>query len=88
MKNTAEFAKRQGRKAPKSVLQHYCYPVYGFLAANIVTIARSDTYAELDTVMYDGNNVRLIRAQIRDIQAQLNNGNPNPPGNGRIENNF
>lgn len=24
MKNTAEFAKRQGRKAPKSVLQHYC----------------------------------------------------------------
>lgn len=38
MKNTAEFAKRQGRKAPKSVLQHYCYPVYGFLAANIVTI--------------------------------------------------
>lgn len=51
-------------------------------------IARSDTYAELDTVMYDGNNVRLTRAQIRDIQAQLNNGNPNPPANGRIENNF
>ena len=24
MKKTAEFAKRQGRKAPKSVLQHYC----------------------------------------------------------------
>lgn len=51
-------------------------------------IARSDTYAELDTVMYDGNNVRLTQAQIRDIQAQLNNGNPNPPANGRIENNF
>ena len=24
MKNTAEFAKRQGRKAPKSVLDIYC----------------------------------------------------------------
>lgn len=51
-------------------------------------IARSDTYAELDTIMYDGNNVRLTKAQILDIQAQLNNGNPNPPANGRIENNF
>ena len=51
-------------------------------------IARSDTYAELDTVMYDGNNVRLTREQILEIQAQLNNGNPNPPANGRIENNF
>ena len=34
------------------------------------------------------NNVRLSQAQIREIQAQLNNGNPNPPANGRIENNF
>lgn len=51
-------------------------------------IARSDTYAELDTVMYDRNNVRLTKEQIRNIQAQLNNGNPNPPENGRIENNF
>lgn len=51
-------------------------------------IARSDTYAELDTIMYDGNNNRLTKAQILQIQAQLNNGNPNPPANGRIENNF
>ena len=51
-------------------------------------IARSDTYAELDTVMYDGNNNRLTQAQILQIQAQLNNGNPTPPANGRIENNF
>lgn len=51
-------------------------------------IARSDTYAELDTVMYDGNNVRLTKEQILEIQAQLNNGNPNPPAYGRIENNF
>lgn len=50
--------------------------------------ARSDTYAELDTIMYDGNNVKLTRAQILEIQAQLNNGNPTPPANGRIENNF
>lgn len=51
-------------------------------------IARKDTYAELDTVMYDKNNVRLTIEQIRQIQAQLNNGNPTPPANGRIENNF
>lgn len=51
-------------------------------------IARSDTYAELDTVMYDGNNVRLTKEQILEIQAQLNNGNPTPPANGRIENKF
>lgn len=51
-------------------------------------IARSDTYAELDTIMYDGNNVRLTIVQIQNIQAQLNNGNPNPPANGRITNNF
>lgn len=51
-------------------------------------IARSDTYAELDTIMYDGNNNRLTRAQILQIQAQLNNGKATPPANGRIENNF
>lgn len=51
-------------------------------------IARSDTYAELDTVMYDRNNIKLTRSQILEIQSQLNNGNPNPPANGRIENNF
>ena len=38
--------------------------------------------------MYDGNNNRLTQAQILQIQAQLNNGNPTPPANGRIENNF
>ena len=37
---------------------------------------------------FPSNNVRLTQAQIREIQAQLNNGNPNPPANGRIENNF
>lgn len=51
-------------------------------------IARKDTYTELDTIMYDQNNVRLTREQIRQIQSQLNGGNPNPPANGRIQNNF
>lgn len=51
-------------------------------------IARSDTYAELDTIMYDSNNNRLTQAQILQIQAQLNNGNPTPPSNGRIANDF
>lgn len=51
-------------------------------------IARSDTYAELDTIMYDGNNVRLTKEQILEIQALLNNGDTNPPENGRVENNF
>lgn len=51
-------------------------------------IARSDTYYELDTVMFDENNVRLTKEQILRIQAQLNNGNPTPPPNGRIKNNF
>lgn len=51
-------------------------------------IARSDTYAELDSVVYDGNNNRLTESQRIQLQAQLNNGNPYPPANGRIENNF
>lgn len=34
------------------------------------------------------NNVRLAREQILEIQAQLNNGNPTLPANGKIENNL
>lgn len=51
-------------------------------------IARSDVYAELDTVMYDLDNNRLTKEQILEIQAQINDGNPTPPENGRIENIF
>ena len=51
-------------------------------------VARSDTYRELDKVVYDGNNKRLTEQERLQLQAQLNNGNPNPPANGRIENNF
>jgi hypothetical protein len=51
-------------------------------------VARSDTYLELDSVVYDGNNTRLTEQQRLQIQAQLNNGNPTPPAGGRIINNF
>lgn len=51
-------------------------------------IARSDTYYELDTVMFDENNVRLSKEQILKIQAQLNHGKTTPPPNGRIKNIF
>lgn len=51
-------------------------------------VARSDTYAELDNIVYDGNNNILSPEQRLQLQAQLNNGNPNPPANGRIPNEF
>jgi hypothetical protein len=57
-------------------LTNYCY------------IARSDTYAELDSIVYDSNNNILSEEQRLQLQAQLNNANPNPPANGRIENDF
>ena len=49
-------------------------------------IARSDVYRELDDVVYDGNNNILTEAQRKELQAALNNGNPNPPSGGRIPN--
>lgn len=51
-------------------------------------IARSDTYAELDSIVYDGNNNRLTETQRLQLQALLNNGNSTPPANGRISNEF
>lgn len=51
-------------------------------------VARSDTYAELDTIVYNGNNERLTEEQRLQLQAQLNNGNPTPPSGGRIKNDF
>lgn len=50
--------------------------------------ARSDVYRELDAVVYDANNNRLTEQQRIQLQAQLNNGNPNPPAGGRIPNEF
>lgn len=50
--------------------------------------ARSDVYRELDDVVYDSNNNRLTEQERLQLQAQLNNGNPNPPAGGRIPNEF
>lgn len=46
--------------------------------------ARTDTYRELASVVYDGNNVQLTESQRLDLQAALNNGNPYPPSGGQI----
>lgn len=51
-------------------------------------VARSDTYYELDDIVYDGNNNILTEQQRIQLQAQLNNGNPTPPDGGRISNEF
>lgn len=47
-------------------------------------IARTDTYRELASKVYDGNNYELSESERLNLQAQLNNGNPYPPTNGRI----
>lgn len=51
-------------------------------------VARSDSYRELDAVVYDGDNKKLTERERLQMQAQLNNGNPNPPAGGRISNEF
>lgn len=47
--------------------------------------AREDTYRELDDVVYDGNNRKLSEPERLQLQAYLNNGNPNPPVGGEAE---
>lgn len=51
-------------------------------------IARSDVYAELDEVVYKSDNTIMTQSERLQLQAQLNNGNPNPPAGGRIQNDF
>ncbi|HFK5554049.1 TPA: M12 family metallopeptidase [Elizabethkingia anophelis] len=51
-------------------------------------IARSDVYRELDEVVYGPNNTVLTANERRQLQARINNGNPNPPSGGRIPNNL
>jgi len=51
-------------------------------------IARSDTYRELAATVYKSNNTVMTAQERLQLQAQLNNGNPNPPSTGRISNNF
>lgn len=50
--------------------------------------ARSDVYRELDDVVYDQYNNKLTEQERLQLQAQLNNGDPNPPAGGRIPNEF
>lgn len=45
-------------------------------------MARTDTYRELDKVVYDGNNRKLSESERLQLQAYLNNGNPTPPAGG------
>lgn len=51
-------------------------------------IARSDVYSELPDRVYWSDNTIMTPAERFDYQAYLNNGNPYPPANGRIENNL
>ncbi len=51
-------------------------------------IARSDTYRELDNVVYKSDNTIMTESERLSLQAQLNNGNSTPPAGGRIDNNF
>lgn len=51
-------------------------------------IARSDVYAELAETVYKPDNTIMTPQERLQLQAELNNGNPNPPANGRIPNDF
>ena len=51
-------------------------------------IARSDVYRELAEVVYKPDNTIMTEEERLELQAQLNYGNPTPPANGRIPNDF
>lgn len=51
-------------------------------------IARSDVYSELAETVYKQDGTIMTPSERLQLQAQLNNGNPNPPAGGRIPNNF
>lgn len=51
-------------------------------------IAREDVYRELAPIVYKSDNTPLTEMERLNLQAQLNNGNPNPPSTGRIPNDF
>lgn len=50
-------------------------------------IARSDVYAELTPTVYKPDNTAMTASERLTLQAQLNNGNPNPPNCCRLTNN-
>lgn len=76
-KNGDEFYQQYTLSSSDRAWLNYFYLPY---------IARSDVYAELDDVVYDGNNNILTAQQRLQLQALLNNGNPYPPAGGRIPN--
>lgn len=45
---------------------------------------RTDTYRELDDVVYDGNNRQLTSDERLELQSYLNNGVSTPPENGTL----
>lgn len=49
-------------------------------------VARSDTYRQLDDVVYDGNNKQLTESEIQQLENYLNNG-ASRPSTGKIEQN-
>lgn len=46
--------------------------------------ARSDVYRELDKRVYKSDNTLMTESERLQLQAKLNNGNPNPPSGGRL----
>lgn len=50
--------------------------------------ARSDVYRELADIVYKADNTIMTPAERLQLQAELNNGNSNPPAGGRIPNSF
>jgi len=51
-------------------------------------VARSDSYLELDSVVYSAYNVKLSEKERLKLQAKLNGGKSTPPAGGRIKNDF
>lgn len=51
-------------------------------------VARSDSYYELESVVYDANNRRLSESERLSLQSSLNDGIAVPPPGGRIPNNI
>lgn len=45
---------------------------------------RTDTYRELDDIVYDGDSRQLTESERIQLQAYLNNGNANPPSTGSM----
>ncbi|MFV0291641.1 MAG: M12 family metallopeptidase [Mangrovibacterium sp.] len=79
------------KKDGSAIYQGYCMSSTDRMWVNrlyLPYIARKDVYRELADVVYDSNNRQLSASERLQLQAQLNYGNPYPPANGRIKNEF